>query len=156
MEQKRVENLKQRLHEKIVEGKEYLKKEVYNVNELVRCKTHLEKKKTQFEKDIEVYLKVSDKDENKIANYKCLKIESEVILDDLQLYIYVQKHEAKQKKIEREAEEKKMEAEKFREAEERERERQYNLEMERIKTEERMKNYNWKRRLLLKYFMWKN
>ena len=158
MELKRVESSKQRLQEKITEGKRYLQKEVYDVSELVRWRTHLEKKKAQFGKDIEEFVKVSDKDDPKIDDYECLKIEAEDILDDLQHYIDVKKREveadekriqqeaeerkvqreAEEKKIEREAEERKWEAEKLREVEEREKERQYNLEMERIKAEERM------------------
>ena len=134
MKLKRVKNSKQRLHEKIVEGKTYLEKEVHDVNELMRMKTHLERKRTQFEKDVEVYLKVSDKDDGKIDDYEIVKIEAEDILDDLQHYIDVKKREAEEREIEREAEERKIE----REAEEHEKERRYNLEMERIKSEERM------------------
>ena len=136
MELKRVENSKQRLHEKMVEGKKYLEKEVYDVNELVRLKTHLEKKKTQFEKDIEVYLKVSDKDDDKINDYEILKIEAEDIFDDLQHYINFKKNqmEAEEKKRQIEAEEKEKERQMV--VEEKTRER--NQELERLRFEKEM------------------
>ena len=55
MATKRVESSKQRLMERIGEGKKYLEKESHDINELARLKNTLEKKKAQFDKDIVVY-----------------------------------------------------------------------------------------------------
>ena len=52
MAKKRIEISKQRLMDKISEGKKYLEKETNDINELVRLRNNLEKKKTQFKKDI--------------------------------------------------------------------------------------------------------
>ena len=46
METKRVEVSKQRLMDKISDGKKYLEKETNDMNELVKLKNNLEKKKT--------------------------------------------------------------------------------------------------------------
>ena len=69
MTTKRVEVSKQRLMDKISEGKKYLEKETYDINELVRLKNKLEKKKTQFEKDI-AYEASTDNNEEKVSEYE--------------------------------------------------------------------------------------
>ena len=135
MATKRIECSKQRLIEKINEGKKYLEKEKehYDVNELIRLKNHLEKKKAQFEKDITEYENTTEMQEQNRSEYEDLKVEGEDIYDDLEHYINVikqeqcqrerereQERQAEEKKLEREAEEKKLE----REAEEKKLERQ--------------------------------
>ena len=67
MAMNRVEILKQRLMDKISEGKKYLEKGNYDINELVRLKNNLERKKTQFEKDIIAYEASTDKNEEKVT-----------------------------------------------------------------------------------------
>ena len=51
MAERRIESSKQRLLEKINEGKLYLQKDELDPDELLRLKKNLEKKKLQFEKD---------------------------------------------------------------------------------------------------------
>ena len=51
--------------DKISEGKRYLEKETCGINELVRLKNNLEKKKAHFEKDIIAYEASTDKNEEK-------------------------------------------------------------------------------------------
>ena len=160
MAAKRIEISKERLRDKINDGRKYLEKEDYDINELIRFRNNLEKKRAQFEKDITEYEKTDDKDENKLAEYEEFKIDAEDIFDDLEHYINVKKQQQQQreqeierereeeeKKREREEEEKKREREaeeKKREREEREKERHYQLEMEKIKIEERTKKLNVK------------
>ena len=95
---KRIENSKQRLQEKIDEGKQYLKenKNNYDVNELTRLKNHLTKKKAQFERDIVEYKKTEDKNEDKIDEFENIQVEAEDITDDIEHYFGVikeQRHE---------------------------------------------------------------
>ena len=67
MAKKRIEVSKQRLMDKISEGKKYLEKETNDINELVRLRNNLEKKKTQFEKDIIAYEASTDKNKEKVS-----------------------------------------------------------------------------------------
>ena len=53
--------------DKISEGKKYLEKETNDINELVRLRNNLEKKKTQFEKDIIAYEASTDKNKEKVS-----------------------------------------------------------------------------------------
>ena len=81
MATKRVDVSKQRLMNKIFKGKKYLEKETYEINELVRLKNNLKKKKRQFEKDIIAYEASTDKDEEKVSEYEGTQIED--TFDDL-------------------------------------------------------------------------
>ena len=142
MTTKRVEVSKQRLMGKISEGKRYLEKETYDINELVRLKNNLEKKKAQFEKDIIVYEASTDKNEEKVSDYEDTGIVAEDTSDDLGHYINVeeQKKLESQRNLERRAEERKLElvVEKRRlEAEERDKDRQFQLEKERMELEQK-------------------
>ena len=83
MATKRVDVSKQRLMNKISKGKKYLEKETYEINELVRLKNNLKKKKTQFEKDIIAYEASTDKNEEKVSEYEGTQIEAEDTFDDL-------------------------------------------------------------------------
>ena len=67
MAKKRIEISKQRLMDRISEGKKYLEKETNDINELVRLRNNLEKKKTQFEKDIIAYEASTDKNKEKVS-----------------------------------------------------------------------------------------
>ena len=113
MTTKRVEVSKQKLMDKISEGKRYLEKETYDINELVRLKNNLEKKKTQFEKNIIAYEASTDKNEEKVSEYVQTRIEAENTSDDLGHYINVeeQKKLEAQRNLERRAEERKLELE---------------------------------------------
>ena len=97
--------------DKISEGKRYLEKETYDINELVRLKNNLEKKKTQFEKNIIAYEASTDKNEEKVSEYVQTWIEAENTSDDLGHYINVeeQKKLEAQRNLERRAEERKLE-----------------------------------------------
>ena len=99
--------------DKISEGKRYLEKEIYDINELVRLKNNLEKKKAQFEKDIIAYETSTDKNEEKVSEYEETQIEAEDTSDDLGHYINVeeQKKLEAQRNLERRAEERKLELE---------------------------------------------
>ena len=143
MEAKRIETSQQRLQEKINEAKEYLERDSYESSELKRLKNHLEKKKCQFEKDIETYEKTENRDDEKLELYKNLEVEAEDIFDDIEHYINVSLQKEQKRELERQAEEKKHEREAEerrleREAEDRERERRYQLEMEKVKSNERI------------------
>ncbi|XP_066925957.1 ribonuclease Y-like [Clytia hemisphaerica] len=103
MASKRIETSKQRLFEKIEEGKKYLKEKenIYEVNELTRLRNAVAKKNAQFEKDIQEYEKSENKDEEKVTKYQDFQVEAEDILDDLEHYI-----ETTKEKFEREEREK--------------------------------------------------
>ena len=113
METKRVEVSKQRLMDKISDGKKYLEKETNDMNELVKLKNNLEKKKTQFEKDIIAYEASTDKNEEKVSEYEETQIEAGDTSDDLGHYINVeeQKKLEPERNLERQAEERKLELE---------------------------------------------
>ena len=53
--------------DKISEGKKYLEKGTNDINELVRLRNNLEKKKTQFEKDIIAYEASTDKNKENVS-----------------------------------------------------------------------------------------
>ena len=109
MATKRVDVSKQRLMNKIFKGKKYLEKETYEINELVRLKNNLKKKKRQFEKDIIAYEASTDKDEEKVSEYEGTQIED--TFDDLGQYINVEEQNRleAQRNLERQAEERKLE-----------------------------------------------
>ena len=90
MATKIVEVSKQRLVDKIPEGKKYLEKETYDINELLRLKKNLENKKRQREKDIVAYETSIDKNEKKVSEYEEIQIEAEDTSDDLGHYINVE------------------------------------------------------------------
>ena len=142
METKRVEVSKQRLMDKMSEGKKYLEKETNDMNELAKLKNNLEKKKTQFEKDIIAYETSTDKNEEKVSEYEETQIEAGDTSDDLGHYINVeeQKKLEPERNLQRQAEEKKLklEMEKRRlEAEGRDKDRQFQLEKERMELEQK-------------------
>ena len=89
MATKRIEVSKQRLMDKISEGKKSLEKKSYDINELVRLKNNLEKKKTQFEKDIITYEALTDKNKEKVSEYEKNRIEAKDASDDLGHYVNV-------------------------------------------------------------------
>ena len=82
--------------EKISEGNRYLETETHDINELVRSKNSLEKRKAQFEKDIIAYEASTNKNEEKVSDYEGTRIEAEDTYDDLGYYINVEE----QKKLE--------------------------------------------------------
>ena len=146
MATKRVDVSKQRLMNKISKGKKYLEKETYEINELVRLKNNLKKKKTQFEKDIIAYEASTDKNEEKVSEYEGTQIEAEDTFDDLGHYINVeeQKKLEAQRNLERQAEERKLELaieKRGLEVEERDKDRQFQLEKERMDLERKRKDY---------------
>ena len=77
MATKRGEASKQKLMDKISEGKKYLEKETNDIDELVRLKNNFKKKKTQFEKDIIAYETSTDKNEENVSEYEGTQIEAE-------------------------------------------------------------------------------
>ena len=107
MATKRIEISKQRLIDKISERKKFLQKDTHDINELV--KNNLEKKKTQFEKDIIGYEASTDENEEKISEYEETRIKAEDASDDLVHYVNVeeQKKLEAQQNLERQTEEKK-------------------------------------------------
>ncbi|MEM7375590.1 MAG: DUF1759 domain-containing protein, partial [Bacteroidota bacterium] len=128
MASKRIETSKHRLFEKIEEGKKYLreKENSYEINELTRLRNNIAKKKGQFEKDIQDYEKIENRDEDKIIEYQDFQVDAEDILDDIEHYIETTKE---QLAMEKEA------ADKQQEAEEKRREQEYQLERLRIESE---------------------
>ena len=135
MAERRIESSKQRLLEKINEGKLYLQKDELDPDELLRLKKNLEKKKLQFEKDLESYENSEIKNQEKEQEYQNFTVEAEDLFDDLEHYENISRkkkeEEYLQKKQEAEAEEKKFE----REASEREKDRQFQLERGRLELE---------------------
>ena len=117
---------KNRLLEKIIEGRKYLEKEHYAYNELIRLINQLEKKKLQFEKDLNDYTNTKEKDEDKIFEYEEVKVDGEEVCDDLLHYIDV----IKQSSAEEENKKERLE-------EERKKEIQHQMEIERLEFEER-------------------
>ena len=77
MATKRGEASKQKLMDKISEGKKYLEKETNDIDELVRLKNNFKKKKTQFEKDIITYETSTDKNEENVSEHEGTQIEAE-------------------------------------------------------------------------------
>ena len=134
---------KQKLMDKISERKKFLQKDTHDINELVRLKNNLEKKKTQFEKDIIGYEASTDENEEKISESEETRIKGEDASDDLVHYINVeeQKKLEAQRNLERQAEEKKLELEMKKrrlKAEEQEKDRKFQLEKERMELEQKI------------------
>ena len=151
MELNRLENSRKRLFEKINEGRKYLEKEKYDVNELSRLKNIVQKKKLQFEKDLEEYGKTEDKNQERITELEDFLVEGEDLNDDLEHYIEVlQKRKAEveeekrietekemeEKRIEKEMEQKRMDLEEKRIQKEREK---LEVEKRRIEAEIKLK-----------------
>ena len=141
MATKRIEISKQRLIDKISERKKFLQKDTHDINELV--KNNLEKKKTQFEKDIIGYEASTDENEEKISEYEETRIKAEDASDDLVHYVNVeeQKKLEAQQNLERQTEEKKLELEMKKrrlKAEEQDKDRKFQLEKERMELEQKI------------------
>ena len=141
MATKRIEISKQRLIDKISERKKFLQKDTHDINELV--KNNLEKKKTQFEKDIIGYEASTDENEEKISEYEETRIKAEDASDDLVHYVNVeeQKKLEAQQNLERQTEEKKLELEMKKrrlKAEEQDKDRKFQLQKERMELEQKI------------------
>ena len=141
MATKRIEISKQRLIDKISERKKFLQKDTHDINELV--KNNLEKKKTQFEKDIIGYEASTDENEEKISEYEETRIKAEDASDDLVHYVNVeeQKKLEAQQNLERQTEEKKLELEMKKrrlKTEEQDKDRKFQLEKERMELEQKI------------------
>ena len=141
MATKRIEISKQRLIDKISERKKFLQKDTHDINELV--KNNLEKKKTQFEKDIIGYEASTNENEEKISEYEETRIKAEDASDDLVHYVNVeeQKKLEAQQNLERQTEEKKLELEMKKrrlKAEEQDKDRKFQLEKERMELEQKI------------------
>ena len=141
MATKRIEISKQRLIDKISERKKFLQKDTHDINGLV--KNNLEKKKTQFEKDIIGYEASTDENEEKISEYEETRIKAEDASDDLVHYVNVeeQKKLEAQQNLERQTEEKKLELEMKKrrlKAEEQDKDRKFQLEKERMELEQKI------------------
>ena len=141
MATKRIEISKQRLIDKISERKKFLRKDTHDINELV--KNNLEKKKTQFEKDIIGYEASTDENEEKISEYEETRIKAEDASDDLVHYVNVeeQKKLEAQQNLERQTEEKKLELEMKKrrlKAEEQDKDRKFQLQKERMELEQKI------------------
>ena len=141
MATKRIEISKQRLIDKISERKKFLQKDTHDINELV--KNNLEKKKTQFEKDIIGYEASTDENEENISEYEETRIKAEDASDDLVHYVNVeeQKKLEAQQNLERQTEEKKLELEMKKrrlKAEEQDKDRKFQLEKERMELEQKI------------------
>ena len=141
MATKRIEISKQRLIDKISERKKFLQKDTHDINELV--KNNLEKKKTQFEKDIIGYEASTDENEEKISEYEETRIKAEDASDDLVHYVNVeeQKKLEAQQNLEQQTEEKKLELEMKKrrlKAEEQDKDRKFQLEKERMELEQKI------------------
>ena len=141
MATKRIEISKQRLIDKISERKKFLQKDTHDINELV--KNNLEKKKTQFEKDIIGYEASTDENEEKISEFEETRIKAEDASDDLVHYLNVeeQKKLEAQQNLERQTEEKKLELEMKKrrlKAEEQDKDRKFQLEKERMELEQKI------------------
>ena len=107
MTNKGIESSKQRLLDKINEGRKYLEKERYDYNELIRLRNQLEKKKLQFEKDLGDHTNMEEKDEDKISEYEEVKVDEEKVCNDLLHHINVIKQQEEKRKKERQEEERK-------------------------------------------------
>lgn len=156
------------------EGKKYLreKENNYDLSELSRLQKNIEKKKAQFERDIETYEKAENRDEEKVIEYQDFQVEAEDIIDDIEHYrktteekvrdrlIQIEK-ENEERRAQREAEERraKMEAEERRaqmEAEERrqqreadERRREQEMQLERLRIEAEVEKEKFKTEMMI-------
>ena len=139
MASKRIENSKQRLFEKIEEGKKYLqeKENNYDINDLTKLRNHISKKKAQFERDLQSYESEDDKDEDNLIAYQNFQEDADELLDDIEHYIDVTKEQrdAEERKEQRDAEQRKLKLQ--REAEERKEQREAEERKEQREAEER-------------------
>ena len=79
------------------EGKNYLEKETYGINELVKLRNNPEKKKEQFEKDINAYENLADKNKEKVTKYEGIQVKAEDTFDDLRHYINIEEQKKNKK-----------------------------------------------------------
>lgn len=59
-----------------------MEKETYNINKPVRLRNNLEKKEAQFEKGINAFENLADKDKEKVTEYEEIQVEAEDTFDD--------------------------------------------------------------------------
>ena len=59
-----------------------MEKETYDINKPVRLRNNLEKKEAQFEKDINAYENLADKDKEKVTECEEIQVEAEDTFDD--------------------------------------------------------------------------
>lgn len=59
-----------------------MEKETYDINKPVRLRNNLEKKEAQFEKGINAFENLADKDKEKVTEYEEIQIEAEDTFDD--------------------------------------------------------------------------
>ena len=128
----RLESSGKRLFEKIDQGKKYLEKEkeTDEVNELLKLKNAVEKKRLQFEKDLEEYRQTDEKDDEKIEELRDYLVDGEELIDELEHYIGVGKEQAEERERQMRLQTQKEEKEKEKEKELRE------IEIKRIDFEE--------------------
>ena len=146
-----LENSKQRLLEKMNEGKRHLEKETYEVKDLSRLKKNVEKKKLQLEKDISEYKNTTEKNEEKISEYEKLQVKAEGLLHDIQHYANVTKE--RKERLERKQAEERLEQQKEQEQEIKERklERGHQLEMERLAVEKKQMKIAMEERITIEH-----
>lgn len=59
-----------------------MEKETYDINKPVRLRNNLEKKEAQFEKGINAFENLADKDKEKVTEYEEIQVETEDTFDD--------------------------------------------------------------------------
>lgn len=59
-----------------------MEKETYDINKPVRLRNNLEKKEAQFEKGINAFENLADKDKEKVTEYEEIQVEAEDTFDD--------------------------------------------------------------------------
>ena len=59
-----------------------MEKETYDINKPVRLRNSLEKKEAQFEKGINAFENLADKDKEKVTEYEEIQVEAEDTFDD--------------------------------------------------------------------------
>ena len=59
-----------------------MEKETYDINKPVRLRNNLEKKEAQFEKGINAFENLADKDKEKVTEYEETQVEAEDTFDD--------------------------------------------------------------------------
>ena len=59
-----------------------MEKETYDINKPVRLRNNLEKKEAQFEKGINAFENLADRDKEKVTEYEDIQVEAEDTFDD--------------------------------------------------------------------------
>lgn len=59
-----------------------MEKETYDINKPVRLRNNLEKKEAQFEKGINAFENLADRDKEKVTEYEEIQVEAEDTFDD--------------------------------------------------------------------------